>query len=122
MLLHRPYQADAPLDLAVVEHDARRRHLHGPSRALIDQQNSSAIGKSRESVIQIYKMVALALDDRDQPGLGACARMDMDRSPVSDDKALGAKRFQPDVVGAGCNRALDPSGQELLEGGEEDIL
>ena len=45
-------------------------------------------------------MIALALGDREQPGLGAGAGMGVDRAPVGDDKALGAERLQPDVIGA----------------------
>ncbi len=67
-------------------------------------------------------MIALALCDSEQPGLGAGPPLVIDRPPVGDDKALGTECFQPDVVGAGCNRAFDPSGQELLEGGEQHIL
>jgi hypothetical protein len=54
-------------------------------------------------------MIALALSDREQPGLGARARMDIDRPPVGNNKAFGAKRFQSDVVGARGDRAFDPS-------------
>ena len=122
VLLHRPDQADAALDLAVVEHDARGRNLHcGPSRPLVDQQDSM-IGKTSKSVIQTNRMVALALRDAEQPCLGACARMDIDRPPAANDKAFGTERFQPEVVGARRDSALDPSGQQLLEGGKQDIL
>ena len=67
-------------------------------------------------------MIALALGDREKPGLGAGRRMNINRPPVGDDKALGAECFQPDVIGAGRDRALDASGQQLLEGREENIL
>ena len=53
VLLHRSDQPDAPLDLAVVEHEARRRDLNGgTSRALVDQQDGAAIGETIKSVIQ----------------------------------------------------------------------
>src|SRR5262245_9609962 len=101
VLLHRPDQAYAPLDLAVVEHDARCRDLHGgSSRALVDQQGSTTIREVMKSVIQTHRMIALALGDREQPGLSASARMGVNCPPVGDDKAFGAERFQPDVVGA----------------------
>jgi hypothetical protein len=75
VLIHRPDQTDAPLDLAVIEHDARRGDLHGgSSRALIDQQDGLTIGKTSKSVIQTHRMIALALCDSEQPGLGAGPR------------------------------------------------
>ena len=48
--------------------------------------------------------------------------MGVDRAPVGDDEALGAERLQPDIVGAGRDRAFDASGQQLLEGGEQHVL
>ena len=43
VMLHRPDQPHAPLDLAVIEHETRRRHLHGgAARALVDQQRRRA--------------------------------------------------------------------------------
>ena len=92
-----------------------------PERSLISRM-ARAIGEPIEGVIQRHRMIALALGDREKPGLGAGRRMSIDRPPVSDDKALGAERFQPDVIGTRCDRALDASGQQLLEGGEEDVL
>ena len=39
VMLHRPDQPHAPLDLAVIEHETWRRHLNGgPAGALVDQQ------------------------------------------------------------------------------------
>src|SRR6185436_8945719 len=67
-------------------------------------------------------MITLALSNREKQGLGASGRMSINRLPVGDDKALSAERFQADVVDTRCDRALDASGQQLLEGGEEDIL
>ena len=41
VMLHRPDQPHPPLDLAVIEHEARRRHLNGgPAGALVDQQDA----------------------------------------------------------------------------------
>src|SRR6185503_16141684 len=67
-------------------------------------------------------MIALALSNREKPGLGAGGRMSINRPPVGDDKALSAERFQSDIIGPGCDGALDASVQQLLEGGEENIL
>lgn len=123
VLLHRPDQPNTPFDFAVVEHEARSRDLHGgSSRALIDQQGSATIRKTTKSVIQIHRMIALTLGDREKPGLGACAVMDVDRPPAGDRKALGAERFQPDVIDARCDCPFDASGHWLLEDGEQDIL
>ena len=41
VMLHRPDQPHAPFDLAVIEHEARSRHLNGgPAGALVDQQDA----------------------------------------------------------------------------------
>ena len=75
MPLHRPDQPDALLDLAIIKHEARRRDLHGGmTRPLVDQQNSAMIGKTIQGVIQRHGMIALALRNREQPGLGAGRR------------------------------------------------
>ena len=80
MLLHRADQPDAPFDLAVIEHEARRRDLHGgPAGALVDQQDGAMIGKTTESVIQAHRTIALALGDREKPGFGAGRRMNINR-------------------------------------------
>ena len=101
VLLHRPDQPHAPFDLAVVEHEARRRDLHGgAARALVDQQHGAGIGEAIERLIQRHRTVALALGDGQQARLRAGAGMGVDRAPVGDDEALGAQRLQPDIVGA----------------------
>ena len=47
VLLHRSDQSDAPLDLAVVKHEARGRNLNGgTSRTLVDQQDGAAIARA----------------------------------------------------------------------------
>ena len=123
VLLHRADQPDTAFNLTVVEHEARRRNLHrGPVGALVDQQDGTMIGKTAEGIIQGHRTIALALGNREKPGFGAGRRMNINRPPVGDDKALGAQRFQPDVIGAGCDRALDASVQQPLEGREENIL
>src|ERR1700754_830455 len=48
--------------------------------------------------------------------------MNIDGLSIDDDKALRAKRFQPDVIGAGRDGSLDSSGQQLLKSREKDIL
>ena len=68
-------------------------------------------GEPIERVIQFQRMIALALRDREKTCFCAGARMDIDRAPIGDDKTLGAERFQPDIIGAGRDGALDASGQ-----------
>ena len=48
--------------------------------------------------------------------------MGVDRLPVGDGEALGRQRLQPNVIGAGRDRALDPRRQQLLERGEQHVL
>ena len=102
MLFHRADQPDAPLDLAIVEHEARRRDLHGaPAGALIDQQHGAVIGETTQGFIERDRPIALALRYGQQPGLRTRPRMGVNRAPVGNSEALGAQRFQPDVIGAG---------------------
>ena len=111
-LLHGTDQPDAPLDLAIIKHEARSRDLQGGSaRALVDQQDGSMIGKTTENVIQALRMIALALRDCDKACFCSGSWMDIDRPPVGDDKALGAKGFQPNVISARCDRAFNASGK-----------
>ena len=60
--------------------------------------------------------IALALGERLEPGFRPGARMGVDHLPVCDDEAFGLQRFQPHVIGAGCNCPIDPRLQKLLEG------
>ncbi len=48
--------------------------------------------------------------------------MGVDHLPVGDDEAFRLQRFQSHVIGAGCNRPVDPRLQELFEGREQDAL
>jgi hypothetical protein len=91
VVLHRSDQPHAALDLAVVEHEARRWDLNGGSAgALVDEQDGARVGKAGKSVIERDRAVAPPLGDGEQPRLRAGAGMSVDRAPVGDDKALGA--------------------------------
>ena len=62
MVLHRPDQPHAPFDLAVVEHEARRRDLHGGAAgALVDEQRGARIGEMVERLVQRHRTIAPAL-------------------------------------------------------------
>ena len=123
LAFHRPDQADAPLDLAIVEHDAGGRDLHGGAAGLlVDEQDGARIAEMIERRIERDRPIALALGDGQQPGFGAGARMGVDHLPVGDDEALGPQRLQPDIIGARGDRALDPRREQLLEGAEQHAL
>ncbi len=101
VLLHWSDQSDASLDLAIVKHETRSGNLNGrTSRTLVDQQDGARVAEPIKGLIQPQRMIAFALADGEKPGLGAGRRMGINRPPVSDDKALGAERFQADVVDA----------------------
>ena len=122
-MLHRPDQPHAPFDLAVVEHEARGRDLHGGAvRALVDQQHRARIGKTIERLVQRHGIVAPAFGDGEKPRLRASAGMGVDRTPVGDDEALGAQRLQTGVIRAGCDCAFDAGGEQLFERGEQHVL
>ena len=86
------------------------------------EQNSATIGKMIQGFLQRHGMIALVLRNCEQPGLCAGRGMRVNRAPVGDDKTLGAERLQTHVVGPGRNGALDPGGQQLFEGREQDVL
>ncbi len=78
VLLHRPDEPHAPLDLAIVEHQRWRWHLHGgAARAVIDQQDGAAVGEMIERLVEHDGPIALALGDGQQPGLRPGAGMDI---------------------------------------------
>src|SRR5215469_12130200 len=71
VVLHWPDQPHAPLDLAVVEHEARRWNLNGgTARALVDEEQGAAIGEPIERLIERDRAVAPALFDREKPAIG----------------------------------------------------
>ena len=106
--LHRPQQAHAALDLAVVEHQARRRHLHGgrPDCAVDEKRARGSAARSSASS-SVQRLVALAAADREDLRLRAGLRMDIERAPVSDRQALGSQRLDAEIIGAGGDRAFD---------------
>ena len=81
--LHRPDQPDAALHLAVVEHQARRRDLHGgAARLAVDQKARARIGEPIQRLNQRDRLVALALRDREQARFRGRAGMGVDRLAV----------------------------------------
>ena len=68
--LQRPHEAHPPLDAAVVEHNAGRRHLHGrPVRLAVEEQPAAALGALRQGVGERQRLVAVA------PGNGEYLRL-----------------------------------------------
>ena len=122
-MFHRADEADPAFDLAIVEHQARAGTCTAARPDwLLTSRTARGSERRLERLIERDRPVALALGDGEQPGLGAGAGMGVDRLPVGDDEALGRQRLQPDIIGAGRDRALDPRGQQLLERGEQDVL
>ena len=108
-MFHRADEADPAFDLAVVEHQAAGRNLHGgAARLAVDQKNRAGIGETLQRLIERDRPVTLALGDGQQAGLGGGAGMGVNRLPVGDDEALGRQRLQSDIIGAGRDCALDP--------------
>ena len=62
---------EASFYLAIIQHEARGRNLHGcTSGALIDQEDGPRIGEMTNGGIQLHRTIALALRNREEPGLG----------------------------------------------------
>src|SRR3546814_15130151 len=92
--LHRPDQPHPPFDLAIVQHDAGGRDLHGgATRALVDQQPRAWVIEMVERLGQRDWPVALALSDGQQPGFRPGAGMDMegDRKSVVWGKSVSVR-------------------------------
>ena len=82
--LHRPQQPHAAFDLAVVEHQARRRDLHGGAPGLgVDQQHRAGIAGAFEGVGEREGVIALAPADGEDLRLRTGLRMDVERPPVA---------------------------------------
>ena len=59
--LHRPQQAHAALDLAVIEHQARRGHLHRGAAGLgVEQQPGARSSAALERLVERERLVAVA--------------------------------------------------------------
>ena len=122
-MFHRADEADPAFDFAVVEYQTSGRDLHGgAARLAVDQENRAGIGQTLQRLIECDRMVALALGDREQPGLCGRAGMSVDRPPAGHDEALGRQRLQANIISAGRDCALDPRGQQLLERGKQNVL
>ena len=81
--LHRPEQADAPFDRAVIEHQARRRHLHGGASGLtVDEKPGTRIVGTLERLVERQWAIAIAAGDGEHSRLGAALRMDVERAPI----------------------------------------
>src|SRR6476646_2318462 len=95
VLLHRSDQPNALFYLAIIQHEARGRDLHGrPVGTLIDQQDGTMIGKTADNIIHGHTMITSAFGDREKPGLGAGGWVNVDGPTVGHDKTLGAERLQ----------------------------
>ena len=122
--LHRAHQADAALDRAVVQHQARRRHLHGgpPGLAVHQQPRTGLAIRQVQRLGQREWLVALAPQDGEHLRLGAALRMRVDRFAAGDGQALGRHGLDAMIVVAGRNRALDAGAQKVLEHLEQGVL
>ena len=123
-MLHRAHQADAALDRAVVQHQARRRHLHGgpPGLAVHQQPRTGLAIRHVQRLGQREWLVALAPQDGEHLRLGAALRMRVDRFAAGDGQALGRHGLDAEIIGAGRNRALDAGAQKVLEHLEQGVL
>jgi hypothetical protein len=140
--LHRAEQADPPFDLTVVEHQARRRHLHGGAPGLaVDQKLGTGIFGPLDRLGKGKRLVAVAAGDGEHLRLGPRLRMDVKRPAtgqhgdlidlialscgfdrIGDDQSLGRHRLNTEVIGARCDGTLDPGAQQILEHAEQGVL
>ena len=102
LALHRTQQADAALDLAVVEQEARRGHLHrGTAGLAVDQQPGARIARAIERLRERERAIAVAAADREDTRLGTALRVGVDRAALDDREALGGQCLDAEVIGAG---------------------
>ena len=123
-MLHRAHQANAALDRAVVQHQARRRHLYGgpPGLAVHQQPRTGLAIRQVQRLGQREWLVALAPQDGEHLRLGAALRMRVDRFAAGDGQAFGRHRLDAEIIGAGRDRALDAGAQKVLEHLEQGVL
>ena len=121
--LHRPQQAHAALDRAVVEHQAGCRHLHrGAARLRIDEQAGAGFLGALQGFIEREGLVAVTAADGEHLALRAAAGMGVERATIGDDKAFGSDGLDAAVIGARCDGSLDLAPQQVLENGEQPVL
>jgi hypothetical protein len=89
-MFHRADETNPAFDFTVVEHQAAGGNLYGGTTGLaVDQKNRTGIGETLQRLTERDRTVTLALDDREQAGLGRGAGMGVDRLPAGDHKTLG---------------------------------
>src|SRR5438105_2684683 len=66
--------------------------------------------------------IAISASDREYARLGATVRMNVQRPAIRDGEALGRHRLDAEVIGAGCDGALDPGAQQILKHAEQGVL
>ena len=99
--LHRAQQADTAFDLAIVQHDAGRRDLHGRAAGLrVHQQSGPRVVRTVQRLGEAERPIALAPADGEDLGLRTGLGMDIERTPIGHRQALGDQRLDPDIVGA----------------------
>jgi hypothetical protein len=120
---HRPDEADAGFDAAVIVHQAGVRCLHGGAlRLLVDDKARAGLPGERQSFIERQRTIAVLLQHAVAARFRAGFGMRVNGAPFGDPEAFGRQRLDPGVVSAGSNRRLDARVVQLLEGGEEGVL
>ena len=121
--LHRAQQPHAAFNLAVVEHQARRRDLHGGTPGLgVDQQQRARIAGAFDGVGKLEGMIALPPADGEDLRLRPGLRMDVERPSVAHDQAFRRERLNAGVIGARGDGAFDPGAKQILEHAEQRVL
>ena len=121
--LQRPEQTDAPLDGAVVEHEARRGDLDRcPAGLAVYQQDRVGLAGALQSLRERERPVAIAARDRKHFRLGPGGGMRVDGAALDNAQRIRRDGLDAEIVDAGSDGALDLRPQQILERAEQGVL
>ena len=89
---------------------------------LLTSATARAVREASERLGERDRLVAFTPGDGQKARFGARARMGVNRAAIGDGEGIRRQRLKADIVSARRDRALDARREQLLEGGEQDVL
>ena len=121
--LHRAHQTHAPFDFAIVGHHAARGNLNRRApRLAVDEEKRFGRPREFERLLERQGLGSIALAKSQQFRPRGGDGMGEDRPAVRDDEAVGLQGLEAEIVSPRRNGPVDARGEQLLEGGEENVL